>query len=65
MHGRNEICIQYFDRKKNMRVRANSEELGVDGRIILELVVEKLFGKLWNGFVWFSIGTNDELLRTQ
>jgi hypothetical protein len=38
------------------------EELGVDGRIILELIFEKLCKNMWIGFVWLRIGTNSGLM---
>jgi hypothetical protein len=33
-----------------------SEDLGVDGRIVLEWILGKWCGKLWIGFIWLSIG---------
>jgi len=34
------------------------EDLGVDGRVILKLILGKQGGKLWTGFIWHRIGTS-------
>jgi hypothetical protein len=47
---------------KNLNGIDHSEDLGVDGRIILEMIVGKWGGKLWTGFIRFGIGTNGGLL---
>jgi hypothetical protein len=39
-NGRDEKCIQNLDRK-NLKVRHQSEDLGIDGGIILQWVLEK------------------------
>jgi hypothetical protein len=36
---------------ENLKGRDHPEDLGVDGRIILELIFEKQGGKLWAGFI--------------
>jgi hypothetical protein len=36
--------------------------LGVDGRIILELILGKLGGMVWTGFIWLRIGASGVLL---
>jgi len=41
-----------------MKGRDNLEALGANGRIILEWILEKQYGKLWTGFIWFGIGTS-------
>jgi len=33
------------------------EDLGVDWRIILKLIIMKWDGKLWTGLIWFRSGT--------
>jgi len=38
------------------------EDLGVDGRVILELVLGKQGGKVWGVFIWLRMGTSDGLL---
>jgi hypothetical protein len=35
-----------------------SENLGVDGRIILEWTLVNYRGKVWNIFIWLSTGTS-------
>jgi hypothetical protein len=42
----------------------HSEDLGVDGRIILECFLEKWGGKLWIGYIWLMIGTSGGFLKT-
>jgi hypothetical protein len=46
---------------ENPNERDKSQDLRVDGRIILEWILKKLDGRLWNGFIWLRIGTNDGL----
>jgi hypothetical protein len=36
-------------------------DLGIDGRIILEGILEKYCGKLWTGLMWLGIGTSGGL----
>jgi hypothetical protein len=45
-----------------MKGRDHSEDLGVDGRIILEWILGKYGGKVWTGFIWLRIATSDGLL---
>jgi hypothetical protein len=40
----------------------NSEDLGVDGKIILQWILGEWSGKGWTGFVWLSIVTISGLL---
>jgi hypothetical protein len=42
--------------------RDNSEDFGVDGRIILEWMLGKLGGKVWTGCMWLKIVTSSGLL---
>jgi hypothetical protein len=42
--------------------RGNFEDLGIDGRIILQWTVGKYYGKLWTGLIWSRIGTGGRLL---
>jgi len=42
--------------------RDHSEYLGVDGKIMLEWILEKLGGKMWTGLIWLRILTNGWLL---
>jgi hypothetical protein len=40
----------------------HSEDLGVDGKILLQWILGKYGGKVWNGFIWLRIGTSGGLL---
>jgi hypothetical protein len=42
--------------------RDDSENLGVDGKKILERSLGKYGGKVWTGFICFRIGTSDRIL---
>ena len=39
-----------------MREREHLEELGVDGRIILEWILKKLVDRKCTGLVWIRVG---------
>jgi len=47
---------------ENLKRRDHLEDLGVDGKVILEWILGKYGGKVWTGFVWFNAGTSDGLL---
>jgi hypothetical protein len=47
---------------ENLKGRDQSEDLGVDGKMILEMILGKYGGKVWTGFIWLRIGTNGGLL---
>jgi hypothetical protein len=47
---------------ENPKGRDHSEDLGVDGRIILEWILGKGGGKEWTGFMWLRIGTSIGIL---
>jgi hypothetical protein len=38
------------------------EDQDVDGRIILELILERWVGVMWTGLIWLRLGTGGELL---
>jgi len=61
MHGTNGICMHGFGRKK-LKGEGHSEDIGLDGKIILEWILEKQGGKLWTRFTWPRVGTTGELL---
>jgi hypothetical protein len=42
--------------------RDYSGDLGVDGRIILKLILRKQSWRVWIGFIWLRIGTAGGLL---
>jgi hypothetical protein len=45
--------------------KSHSEDLSVDGKIILELILEIWGGKLWTICIWIRIGTSVGLLLTR
>jgi hypothetical protein len=47
---------------KNVEGRDYSEELGIDGRIILECNMVKKYEILCTGFMWQRIGTSGRSL---
>jgi hypothetical protein len=49
-------------RPENVKVRDHPEDLGVDGRIILERILTKKDGKVLNGCISFRIGTSGGIL---
>jgi hypothetical protein len=55
MRNVHKILVRKPDRK-------TTEDLGVDGMIILEWLLEKYGGKVWTGFIWFRIGTSGRFL---
>jgi hypothetical protein len=38
------------------------EDLDVGGRIILEWILKRYDGVVWNGLIWLRIGTSEGLL---
>jgi hypothetical protein len=49
-HGTDEKGIQYFA-WKIMKGRDHAEDISVDGKITLEWILVKQFGRTWTGFV--------------
>ena len=50
------IYLQYTEVwYRNPRERDNSEDLDVDGRKVLKLILEKWVGA-WTGLIWLTIG---------
>jgi len=46
----------------NLKGRDHLEDLGVDGKIILERSLRKQSGKIWTGYILLRIGTSGRLL---
>jgi len=46
----------------NLRERDYLEDIGIDRRIILESIFEKLVGIIWTGFIWLRRETNGRQL---
>jgi hypothetical protein len=47
---------------QNVDKKTSGKDLGVDGRIILKLIMNKQDGRTWTVFIWFRIGTSGEIL---
>jgi hypothetical protein len=47
---------------ENLKGRDHSEGLGVDVKIISELILRKYDRKVWTGCIWFRIETSGEVL---
>jgi hypothetical protein len=45
-----------------LKGRDHSEDLGVNGSIILDCLLRKYGGKLWIEYIWLRIGTSGGLL---
>jgi hypothetical protein len=47
---------------ENLKERDHFEDLGIDGKIILEWILGKEGGIVWTGCVWLWIGTSGGFL---
>jgi len=47
---------------ENLKEKEHSEDVGIDGKIILEWILGKWSGEVWTGLLWLRIGTSGELL---
>jgi hypothetical protein len=45
-----------------LKGRDNSEDLGVDGRIILKWILREYVRRMWTRFIWLKIETGGGLL---
>jgi len=46
----------------NQKERDCVEELSIDGRIILKLILKRLSGRVWTELIWFGVETSSRLL---
>jgi hypothetical protein len=47
---------------ENLKGRGHSEDLDIDGRIILEWSLGKYGGTVWTGRIWLRIGASGRFL---
>jgi hypothetical protein len=47
---------------ENLSGRDHSEDIGVDGKIILECILGKQGGNVWTRLIWFRIEASGGLL---
>jgi hypothetical protein len=47
---------------ENLKGRGYLENLHIDGRILLKLILQKYGVRVWTGFIWLRIGTGDGIL---
>jgi hypothetical protein len=59
MHGRDEECIQLSE---NLKERVHLGDLGIDGRIILNLILMKGGVRVLTEFFWLMTGLSGRLL---
>jgi hypothetical protein len=45
----------------NLNGRYHLEDLGVDGKVIVEWILGKQRGRMWTGCIWLRIGTSGGL----
>jgi hypothetical protein len=46
----------------NMKGKYHSKDLGTDGKVTLEGILEKMGGNMWIGCIWLRVGTNGVIL---
>jgi hypothetical protein len=54
------MCTKFWP--ENLTGGRLSEDLGVVGKIIFEMILEKQGRKVWTGVIWLRIGTSSGLL---
>jgi hypothetical protein len=59
-HERDENCIHTVSWLKNLKGRTHQEDLGVDGKVVLERILGKESARMWTGCIWLRIRTSSE-----
>jgi hypothetical protein len=60
-HGADDKRIQNIS-QKIWNAGDHLGELGVDGKIILQCILNKYDVMIWTGFLWLELGTSGEFL---
>jgi hypothetical protein len=64
MHGENMKSLQNFY-SETLKGTNHLEDLGIDAKIILKLMLEETVTSVWIGFIWLRTGASGGLLRTR
>jgi hypothetical protein len=59
-HKGSKKCVQNFCSRTRKEIY--SEDVGINERLILKGILLKRSGKVWFGFIWLRIGTDDLLV---
>jgi hypothetical protein len=57
-----EMCIEFY--LESLKGRDISEDLRIDGRVIIKWILGNWGSKVWIGFVWLVLGTSGGLFQT-
>jgi hypothetical protein len=52
--SRNRMYVEFW--WESIKERDQSEDLHIDGRILLKLILKERNGQMWTAFNWLSIG---------
>jgi hypothetical protein len=50
------MCTKFWT--EILKSSDHSEDLGIDGRIILKCIIKKKGATVWTGFIWFRTGAS-------
>jgi len=68
LEEKGEVCCRYVEESEvptwfwcgNLKARSHLNDLGVNGKILLQFILKKSFGRTWNSCIWFWLGTRGE-----